>query len=1038
MDAFKCPGCNRSMKYRGWRNHLRQARDSRCKEILRQMKAVRPASESDNDSGSSSDEGESEIDESTTKVVFGPASAHASDDEEQEEPPVTDPNGDLFGNYGDYTGQDFGMDIDEGLVNVGYSPEESQSGEQMDLDDQELNDWLNMDGYDSPGSGDDDELGPEQGLEPPRANADDAAGSAVNIDNDELVDAAAADQRDAVESNLQNQPFIIPFGGQAGHPIAIARSNSSSNDKYAQSVKDVTDANNIYAPFMSRMDWEIARWAKLRGPSSTAFTELMSIDGVVEALSLSFNSSADINKKIDENLPASRPAFRRKEVMIADEVFEVWMRDIIPCVKALFGDQEFAAYLVFAPEKHYANEKKDVRMFHDMHTGRWWWTTQEILEKESPGATIIPIIISSDKTQVTLFRNKSAYPLYLTIGNIPKEIRRKPSCRAYILLAYLPTSRLSHIKVKAARQCALSNLYHACLSKIFAPLKDWMLYAVFIGDYPEQILTGGSKNGECPTCPTGHDTLGDFLTEASGQFRDLNAILDALAKLDTDPGSFFQSCKEAGIKPLIDPFWKDLPFAHPYRAITPDVLHQLYQGVVKHLLAWLTEAYGPVEIDARCRRLPPNHNIRIFMNGITSLSRVSGTEHDQMCRFLLGLIIDIPMKDGVNQSHRHRVVRATRAILDFLYLAQYPVHTDETLHCLDDALKAFHDNKQVFIDLGIRDSFDIPKLHFMVHYARSIKLFGTTDNFNTEYTERLHIDLAKDAYRATNRKDEYSQMTVWLERREKVNQHDKYVKWCLAGCPLPPKRDWVPPGLDLDRKLHLTKRPSRSATFQQLISDYGAEFFHPALARYIVLLNNPNLSSRADLEAKVLSQQLPFSRVPVWHRIKYVRQDAVTGVISTADSIHVQPARKNKRDKLVPQRFDTAFINDGTGGTTGVKGYRVGQVRVIFSIPKFAIPLLFPPGTAPAKHLAYIEWFTPFASSPAAYHLMYKVSRSMVPEGGRLSSIIPIANIRRSVHLLPKFGPVAPMSWTSSNVLDKCPHFFVNSFTDRHLYRILY
>jgi len=33
-----------------------------------------------------------------------------------------------------------------------------------------------------------------------------------------------------------------------------------------------------------------------------------------------------------------------------------------------------------------------------------------------------------------------------------------------------------------------------------------------------------------------------------------------------------------------------------------------------------------------------------------------------------------------------------------------------------------------------------------------IELFGTTDNYTTEYTERLHIDLAKDAYRATNMK----------------------------------------------------------------------------------------------------------------------------------------------------------------------------------------------------------------------------------------------------------------------------------------------
>jgi hypothetical protein len=44
-----------------------------------------------------------------------------------------------------------------------------------------------------------------------------------------------------------------------------------------------------------------------------------------------------------------------------------------------------------------------------------------------------------------------------------------------------------------------------------------------------------------------------------------------------------------------------------------------------------------------------------------------------------------------------------------------------------------------------------------------IMLFGSTDNYNTEYTEQLHIDLAKDAYHAMNHKDEFAQMTCWLE-----------------------------------------------------------------------------------------------------------------------------------------------------------------------------------------------------------------------------------------------------------------------------------
>ncbi|KAF8817599.1 hypothetical protein BYT27DRAFT_7332700 [Phlegmacium glaucopus] len=110
----------------------------------------------------------------------------------------------------------------------------------------------------------------------------------------------------------------------------------------------------------------------------------------------------------------------------------------------------------------------------------------------------------------------------------------------------------------------------------------------------------------------------------------------------------------------------------------------------------------------------------------------------------------------------------------------------------------FHDNKSIFVDLDIRDAFNIPKLHSARHYVEYIKLYGTLDNLNTEYTEHLHINLAKDAYAATNHKDEFTQMTIWLERKEKILWHRQYVEWRLKGCPCPPRIEWTPPGLELD------------------------------------------------------------------------------------------------------------------------------------------------------------------------------------------------------------------------------------------------
>ena len=102
------------------------------------------------------------------------------------------------------------------------------------------------------------------------------------------------------------------------------------------------------------------------------------------------------------------------------------------------------------------------------------------------------------------------------------------------------------------------------------------------------------------------------------------------------------------------------------------------------------------------------------------------------------------------------------------------------------------------------------------------------------------------------------------------------------------------------------------------------------------------------------------------------------------------------------------------------------------------MPFLFPqlPPSRRPEHLAYIEWFTPF-TTPRPDHGLYKVSRAL-RQGARLGSVIPIDQLERSCHLFPDFGAVAPREWTSSNVLEMCPTFYVNSFSDRNAYNIIF
>jgi hypothetical protein len=65
-------------------------------------------------------------------------------------------------------------------------------------------------------------------------------------------------------------------GGRAGEPMSGERS-ASAEQQYSDRLGS---SGNIYAPFASKMDWEVARWAKLRGSGSTAFTDLLKIEGV--------------------------------------------------------------------------------------------------------------------------------------------------------------------------------------------------------------------------------------------------------------------------------------------------------------------------------------------------------------------------------------------------------------------------------------------------------------------------------------------------------------------------------------------------------------------------------------------------------------------------------------------------------------------------------------------------------------------------------------------------------------------------------------
>ena len=151
---------------------------------------------------------------------------------------------------------------------------------------------------------------------------------------------------------------------------------------------------------------------------------------------------------------------------------------------------------------------------------------------------------------------------------------------------------------------------------------------------------------------------------------------------------FYKKCMEQDVSGSVyDPFWKDFPFCDIHKAITPFILHQLYQGVLKHIISWCQTLMTPEELDAHLHILPPAFGVQHFKNEFSALSQISGPERKNMAKVLLGCLVGSLAKPGI---------KAVRGLLDFIHIAQYKSHDDITLGYLKDALDRFQENKDFF------------------------------------------------------------------------------------------------------------------------------------------------------------------------------------------------------------------------------------------------------------------------------------------------------------------------------------------------------
>ncbi|KAF8189057.1 hypothetical protein BJ912DRAFT_850916 [Pholiota molesta] len=542
----------------------------------------------------------------------------------------------------------------------------------------------------------------------------------------------------SLDSNIpppKNTFFKTTFSGASQtYGLGPTFMDRFDQDRFAPERK-----TNLYYPFASEEEWEFASYLLRSDLSVAAIDKLLKLR-MTQGLSLSFNTAKDLRNRA-EMLPTG-PVWRSrvlKPVYPTKNTPTLYYRNPVECLESLLRNPLLEGSIEYTPFQLFETAEKKMRVYTEWLSGDAAWSMQK---KIAPGATLLGTVLSSDKTNISAMTgNRLAHPLLISLANINMGTRNKSSNHLFLLLALLPIPHFTHHKQKM-RGVLDSRLFHESLDFILAPLK---------------------KAAEIGVMMT--DPLGWQPSTTIAQLQEVESIAHPW-NLD----SYVVEAMKFRLNGVHRPFWRDFPLSDPSTFLTPEPLHHWHKQFWDHDAKWCINALTGPEIDFRFSVLHPHTAFRHFKEGISSLKQVTGREHRDVQRYIVAIIAG-----AVTPGFLVTI----RSLIDFRYLAQSSVITDDTCSKIEHALGEFHSHKQAILDAKARrgkkfpiENWHIPKLEFMQSVVTNIRSSGVSVQWSADVTEHAHIEVVKDPAHSGNNQNYEPQICRYLDRLDKLRQFD--------------------------------------------------------------------------------------------------------------------------------------------------------------------------------------------------------------------------------------------------------------------------
>jgi len=327
----------------------------------------------------------------------------------------------------------------------------------------------------------------------------------------------------------------------------------------------------------------------------------------------------------------------------------------------------------------------------------------------------------SDQTHLSnLSGDKKAWPVDLTLRNLPAMRRNSPGSFAVLLLGLLPVPpKLTKSSADNLQRPINADTLRGVFKLLFEPLQNAPLegvnidcadgkvrtcipiLSVWIAHHMENVALHGIKSNVCPKCQVlpgelGTDANSDRARDYARYERcERESASDNSHTMFETPGIDLENNVFHGLHRV------SAPCLHK-----PDLLHTVYLALFKHLMDWISgflKKHGRLPaFDDSWKALPPYPRFCVLKKADREVTQWQGKEMRNLGRCLVG-VLAVALRQPNSQQvipFKHALA-CVRALVNFNMMAQYRIHTPAMIAYMEEYLDWFHSMKDIFLEFQV-------------------------------------------------------------------------------------------------------------------------------------------------------------------------------------------------------------------------------------------------------------------------------------------------------------------------------------------------